>query len=298
MIPASTNIGIGITTKNRWSDLDATLTRLRQDGLDQLETVVIDDGSDQPMPADFSARFPWIKFERFEQSEGLIARRNVLARRLTTEFYLSLDDDSFPVAGDLAAAAAWLKAHPEASALAFRIIKADDEVPDVAKAPAPVPSNDFIGCGFMLRRDLFASLGGFEERLKIYHEEPEYSFRAFQAGYSCYGYPAVVIRHMVSQAARMHSIRTRYFIRNVVLMDLWFYPKPLGYVRALGHLPLLYRGLPRLRRHPVALLRGWIEGFACYLAWGKIKKPLSREQLAIWKSRPNGHQATGSHFTL
>ena len=298
MIRACPAIGIGITTKNRWTDLEATLSHLRDEGLDQLETIVIDDGSDQPMPADFPTRFPWVKFERFEKSAGLIVRRNVLARRLTTEFYLSLDDDSFPVAGDLAAAATWLRDHPDAYGLAFRIIRADDPVPDVSQAAPPVPSNDFIGCGFMLRRDLFESLGGFEERLLIYHEEPEYSFRAFQAGYSCYGYPAVVIRHMVSQSARMHSIRTRYFIRNVVLMDLWFYPKPLGFVRAVGHLPLLYKGLPRLRQHPIALLRGWLEGFACYLAWGKLKQPLTREQLAIWKSRPNGHKATGSQFSL
>lgn len=298
MIPVSPSIGIGITTKNRWNDLAVTLTHLRDEGLDQLETIVFDDGSDQPMPADFVTRFPWVKFERFEQSGGYIVRRNHLARQLSTDFYLSLDDDSFPVAGDLAAAAAWLKDHPGASALAFRIIRANDEVPDVSKAGPPVQSNSFIGCGFMLRRDLFLSLGGFEERLKFYHEEPEYSFRAFQAGYSCYGYPAIVIRHMVSPAARMHSIRTRYFIRNIILMDLWFYSKPLSFVRAIGHLPLLFRGLPRLRQHPFALLRGWLEGFVCYFAWGEIKKPLTHEQLAIWKSRPNGHKATNSKFTI
>jgi GT2 family glycosyltransferase len=191
-----------------------------------------------------------------------------------------------------------MRAHPDASVLAFRVVGAAHTLPDVSRAGPPVACNDFINCGALFRRELLVQLGGFEERLHFYHEEPEYSFRAFQAGYSCYGYPAVVIRHMVSQSARMHSIRTRYFIRNIILMDLWFYPKPLGFVRALGHLPLLYRGVPRLRQHPIALLRGWLEGFACYLAWGKLKQPLTREQLAIWKSRPNGHKATGSQFSL
>jgi GT2 family glycosyltransferase len=298
MIPASPSIGIGITTKNRWNDLADTLTHLRDAGLDQLETLVIDDGSDQPMPSDFRARFPWVCFERFDASEGYIPRRNQIARKLSTEFYFSLDDDSHPVAGDLNAAVDWLRSNPQASALVFRVILAGDEIPDVSKAHAPVACNDFIGCSTLFRRELLVSLGGFETRLHFYHEEPEYSFRAFQAGYSCYGYPAVVVRHMVTPVERLHAHRARYFIRNVVLLDLWYYPRPLAYARAIGHLPLLYRALPSLRSHPLALVRGWLEGFYRYFAWGKLKKQLTREQLAIWSKRPSGHGATDSRIPL
>ena len=298
MIRASRDIGIGITTKNRWGDLAATLTHLRNEGLDVLETLVVDDGSDKPMPADFTSRFPWVRFERFETSVGNLPRRTQLARDLSTPFFLCLDDDSFPIAGDLYAAAEWMKAHPDASVLAFRIILADDEIPDVSQAHPPIPCNDFMNCGALFRRELLVSLGGFETRLHFYHEEPEYSFRAFQVGHSCYGYPAVIVRHMVSSASRVHAIRARYFIRNVVLLDLWYYPKPLGYARAIGHLPLMYRALPTLRPHPFALLRGWIEGFYCYFTWGKLKTPLNQEQYAVWKTRSAGHQATDSHNPL
>ena len=35
-------IGIGITTKDRWSDLETTLTALSDTGLSALETIVIE----------------------------------------------------------------------------------------------------------------------------------------------------------------------------------------------------------------------------------------------------------------
>ena len=73
-------------------------------GLADLETIVIDDGSVHPAPASLLERFPWIRLERCAESYGLIIQRNRLARMMTSPYYLSLDDDSFPVAGNLSGA--------------------------------------------------------------------------------------------------------------------------------------------------------------------------------------------------
>ena len=72
-------LAIGITTKDRWHDLAVTLDRLRENGLHRFETIVIDDGSIRPMPHTFRERFNWIKFQRFESSQGYIVQRNRLA---------------------------------------------------------------------------------------------------------------------------------------------------------------------------------------------------------------------------
>jgi Glycosyl transferase family 2 len=298
MIPSSLSIGIGISTKNRWKDLEVTLTHLHDEGLDRMETIVIDDGSDTPAPSELLEKFPWVKFERFEKSAGNLPRRNRLGSLLSTDFYLSLDDDSYPVAGDLEAAANWMTAHPKVAALAFRVIFANDPVPDVSQPQPPVLCKDFINCASLLRRDIFLVQGGFETRLHFYHEEPEYSFRTFQSGYDNYAWPSVIIRHVVTTAARPQARRTRFFIRNVVLMDLWYYPGIQAFTRALAHLPLLYQRLPKLRQHPVAMVHGWLEGFFCYFAWGKLKRPLTREQLSEWNARPGCHKATGSKTPL
>ncbi len=287
MIRSSPSIGIGITTRNRWDDLAVTLAHLKEEGLDQLQTIVMDDGSDHPVPADFAQRFPWVRFERYEKSEGVTVGRNRLARLLTTEFYLSIDDDSFPVAGDLEKAARWISDRPKVSALAFGIIFRKDELPDPAELERPPQLvKDFVGCAAMFRRELFLELGGFEHRLYFYHEEPEYCFRTFEKGYDTYTYPGVVVRHMVTPVFRHHGSRTRYFMRNIVLLDLWFYPHPHSFLRAIGHLPLLFIRLPKLRPYWWPFTLGWAEGFFCYPKWRQLKPRFTMEQYREWKTRP------------
>ena len=115
-------IGIGITTKDRWEDLEDTLSVLGCSGFSNLETIVIDDGSLRPAPASLRQRFPWIRFERSDRSYGLIAQRNRLADMISSDYYLSLDDDSFPAAGDVDKAVQFLEAKPDTVGLAFSII--------------------------------------------------------------------------------------------------------------------------------------------------------------------------------
>ena len=43
-------VSIGITTKNRWQDLETTFGMLMQAGVGELPIYLYDDGSDQPCP--------------------------------------------------------------------------------------------------------------------------------------------------------------------------------------------------------------------------------------------------------
>src|SRR5687768_8649679 len=123
------NIGIGITTKDRWEDLEVTLSVLSSSRLSTLETIVVDDGSSRPVPPALLERFPWVRFERSDRSYGLIDQRNRLATMMTSAYYLSLDDDSFPVAGDLGQAVQFLAAKPDTVGLAFSIILRNEAIP-------------------------------------------------------------------------------------------------------------------------------------------------------------------------
>ena len=122
-------VGIGITTKDRWEDLEATLSVLSSKGFSALETIVIDDGSLRPAPPALLERFPWVRFERTDRSYGLVVQRNRLARMIKSAYYLSLDDDSFPAAGDLGGAVQFLEGKPNALGLAFSIVLRDELIP-------------------------------------------------------------------------------------------------------------------------------------------------------------------------
>ncbi|MBQ3582418.1 MAG: glycosyltransferase family 2 protein [Alistipes sp.] len=52
------------------------------------------------------------------------------------------------------------------------------------------------GCAMMIRRKEYMALGGLNEKLEFYGEEPEFSYRAKKNGYSTYYNPYVEIIHL------------------------------------------------------------------------------------------------------
>jgi len=280
------SVGVGITTKDRWEDLEVTLRRLQQSGLDSLETVVIDDGSAIPLPDRLREQFPRARFIRFDSSQGCIARRNRIANLLSTPLILNLDDDSYPVEGSLEAAANWMLDRPKVVALAFQIIFKNETPPLVFAARAPFLVRDFIGCGNLVRRELFLSLGSYEERFEFYTEEAEFCLRAIQQGFEIYAYPAFVIQHNLSPLARDLSKRAGKFIRNEMLMALWYFPIPESYLRAGRAFPGMLIKNPPFRKKWYSLLKGALEAPIQYLRWPHQKKRLTLQQFRAWKKLP------------
>ena len=279
-------IGIGITTKDRWEDLETTLHILQDQGLNALETVVIDDGSAVPLPEKFPRLFPWIRFTRFEKSAGLIARRNLIATLLSKPLILGLDDDSFPVAGSLEAAADWMLKRPNVLALAFQIIFKNESPPAGYETRQPFLVRDYIGCGNLVRRELFLTLGGYEERFEFFTEEPELCLRAMKLDYEIYAYPGLVIRHNLTPVARNRPKRTEKFIRNEMLMALWHFPFPESILRAGRALPAVLIKNPDMRKNWWALLKGYIQAPIRYLTWPKAMNRLTLRQFKEWKKLP------------
>jgi hypothetical protein len=292
MIPASRAIGIGISTKDRWDDLAVTLGRLRDEGLDGLETVVIDDGSAQIMPARMRSEFPWVRFERAELSRGYIVQRNRIARLLSAPLILGLDDDSFPVAGNLQAAAARLLENPKTAALALRVIFRGEAPPENFASESPFPVRDFIGCANLIKRDIFLELGGYEERFEFYTEEAEFCLRAMQHGYAIEAFPQVVIQHNQSRVERRTARRARRFARNETLLILWYFPFPAWLVRAVKTLPGIIIRNQELRRHWLALTMGWFEALAACLTWPRGRSGrFTWAQYETWRKLPTAVQA-------
>jgi GT2 family glycosyltransferase len=288
MIPASRQIGIGITTRDRWEDLATTLRHLQDEGLDAMETLVIDDGSEFALPSRFASEFPWVKFMRFDTSLGIPARRNQLAQLLSSPLLLSLDDDSFPVAGNFDAAATWLLEQSSACALAFTVIFPGEPIPpSVEVKPYPVAS--FYGCGHLLKRELFLTLGGYDERLGAYGaEEPEFCLKAFQQGYDTRAFPGVVIRHEFTARGRNQGFQVRQTYRNKVLVGLWYLPFPVSWLRAARVGPIEIVRDSNTRKIWRDVLVGSLQGAWIYLKGGHKKRRLSRAQFARWSGFPSG----------
>ena len=283
----SRRVGISIPTRDRWDDLELTLTRLHEQGYSALETIVIDDGSVVPMPAGFAERFPWARFIRSEKPEGACTQRNRLAQLLATPLILSLDDDSFPVAGDLEAACDWMEARPAVFSLSFQIVYRDEKPPENFASRAPFPVRDFIGCAALLRREMFLALEGYEEKFVFFGEEPDLCLRALQRGWAMQGFPAFVIQHNVSPVHRDLTKRATLLIRRESLLALACFPFPYqSFRRAFSCVPgFLYKN-PEFRPYWRPMLAGLGQGFGDYLSGRFPRTRLTSAQFRAWKNVP------------
>ncbi|HEY5704446.1 MAG TPA: glycosyltransferase [Terrimicrobiaceae bacterium] len=280
------SIGIGITTKDRWDCLAVTLEKLRQHNLSGLETIVIDDGSNEPMPTVFRERFPWVMFERSENSRGYIAQRNRLAHLLTSQLYLSLDDDSYPKTNArLADAAAWLIGQQDAVALAFSIQSPSEEAEGLTRAAAPYPVRFYIGCAHMLKRELFCHLGGYTESLLHYGEEVDFALKAWKRGFHVYKYPSVVVFHDRSPIGRNAANANRLLTRNEIWISFWRSPYPILFVQLLIRVPKMLR----YRTHRLqwkAVLQGYFHALFGAFRVAKYRDALSVERYCAWLRKP------------
>ena len=221
-------VEIGIATRNRWKDLHDTLERLAAFGLGRQHVLIFDDGSDSCCPYDVKAICLGAELQRFNESAGYIVRRNQLARSMTARYYLSLDDDSFPVSGSLADALAFADTCDDLFCLGFPVynpVTGQHQVMSLQEQPYKVRS--FIGCGHLLRRDCFLELGGYCEELVHQGEEGEIAVRAFQRGKHCYHFPGLQIHHTESNVGRNHQRVDYYGARNAVLWNDWYLPPRL-----------------------------------------------------------------------
>jgi Glycosyl transferase family 2 len=274
-------VAIGIATKNRWEDLRDTLERIAAFGLGGLPTLIFDDGSDAPCPYDVRAICAGAELQRFTESAGYIVRRNQLARAMTAKYYLSLDDDSFPLAGSLAAAVAFAESRDDLFCLSFPICNSwisEAQVMPLATPPHPVRA--FVGCAHMLHRQRFIEAGGYREELLHQSEEVEIAARLFMSGLKCYRFPGLRIYHTEASAGRSLQRMDYYAARNAVLWNDWYMPGSLlgikqarGVVarllsvaktRRLGHLKGLLAGLQEIRQYrahrrrmPLDVYRRW-----------------------------------------
>jgi N-acetylglucosaminyl-diphospho-decaprenol L-rhamnosyltransferase len=75
-----------------------------------------------------------------------------------------------------------------------------------------------IGAFFLVRRSLFVSLGGFDERFFVYLEDLDFSYRAMQSGWSSYYLATVRASHIGGGCSeQVKAARLAYSLRSRIL---------------------------------------------------------------------------------
>ena len=224
------NVRIGIVTRNRAEILPKALaSALIQDYVSK-EIIVYDIASTDATPQ-VRGRFPAVLWRRSETRLEMIPPKNDLMRNTDAEFYFSLDDDAWFLAADqLTRGVNWMKENPAVAILAYdivlpgtRIVKGSGEL------GKPVPANDFIACGALLRRSALERVGYYDESPDIYGggEESDLSLKLIDAGYEIYRWPGLCIWHERAPGGRNAYEQHRSYVCNQLAYLVLRCPLPL-----------------------------------------------------------------------
>lgn len=139
-----------------------------------------------------------------------------------------------------------------------------------------------IGAYFLMRRALFADLGGFDERFFVYFEEVDLALRAKQAGWDAYYLADAVAYHKGGGASeRVRAGRLFYTLRSRLLYAAKHF-SPVGFA-AVGMASLLLEPMGRLTR--ASLRRSRTEVADTLGAYGMLWRDMPRIVRTIRKGR-------------
>lgn len=279
-------VSIGIATKNRWADLKHTLSQLSNSCLKALSIYILDDASDLPCPFEVKQFCPNADLRRFSESKGYIVRRNQLAQLIDTKYYLSLDDDSFPVRGTLSDAVTFAETQHKLLCISFQVFNPTTALfENRSLKTTPYPVRSFIGCGHLLHRQNFLDLGGYREELIHQGEEMEISARGFLQKLYCFHFPGFEIHHTASNQGRNWHRMDFYGARNNLLWNDWFVP---------GHLKWLQQSRTIASRLALSLkvkrlgqMEGMISAFREMNSLESYRHPFTAQQYQEWRELPH-----------
>jgi N-acetylglucosaminyl-diphospho-decaprenol L-rhamnosyltransferase len=197
-----------------------------QTGAPPFETVLVDNASSDGSTAFVAERYPSVRIVETGSNRGFAGGNNAGARAARGTQLAFLNNDTV-------AAPDWLSQlndaalrHPDAALITSRVmfLKQDGVVDSAGDgyfraggaykrghgAPAAgfLESREVFGaCGaaFMIRRDVFESLGGFDERFFMVYEDVDLSYRARLAGHRCWYAADAVVRHVGSGSLGVSS---------------------------------------------------------------------------------------------
>lgn len=229
-------VSIVIVSKNRKEELEKTLLILEKlIDFSIHEVLVFLDGCSDGS-AILKNQFKWVIWEVSEKSIGASAARNALYPKARGEFLIGLDDDAHPLQTDfIALTKVIFERHPNVGILAFQEIKgvfnSDTEALSLKKLTVDeYYCNEFIGCGFAIKNEVYKATNGFPVWVDIYGEESCVSIEVIAKGFDILYTNRIAVNHRVNMELRIKA-GANYFrfgkqLKNATYYYLVYYRFP------------------------------------------------------------------------
>lgn len=237
-----------IVSKNRFKELKKTLHILQKymDG-DRHEILVFldgcTDGSEKLLKI-----FPRVKWEISAISLGASKARSILYKKAIGRILYGFDDDSHPLQADFIQISELLFAkNSNLGIIAFKEIKGmfatDHNIPqEMLDVKEDYLVNDFLGCGFAIKKEVYDKTQGFPVWIDIYGEEVCVAMETLDLGFDILFTHKVMVNHR-TQKQKRNTAGANYFrfgkqLKNTASFYMVYYPFPLA-LKKIGRLYFL-----------------------------------------------------------
>jgi len=228
-----------IVNYNAGASLKGCLRSLANDDCRDREIILVDNASTDSSAEYIAQVAPGVQLIRSEINLGFSQGNNLGVRSSHGNYLAFLNPDTVVEPGWLEALIAALEADPRAGLATAKILLLGDTVRintcgcDIHYTGLtlcrgmgmgrnalidPVDVSAVSGAAFVIRRDLFEALSGFDAAYFLYMEDTDLSWRARLMGYTCLYVPTSVVYHDYS--LRFGPKKTFYQERNRYLMLL------------------------------------------------------------------------------
>ena len=192
----------------------------------EFEIIVIDNGSVDDTTPQIKKNHPNIKLITKEKNNG-IAGWNEGFKVAKNKYFLVLDDDSHIQSG-LTEAINYMELNNDIGIIALNIedgLLREHSILANSKWKDKQEIEGFIGCGAIIKREVYEKIGGFAEWIYVYTHEFEYSLRCLYAGYEIRFFQNAVVCHRTNAANRTNRRIRLFATRNEMALVYKFFPK-------------------------------------------------------------------------
>jgi len=272
--------------------LPECLGALQADGVPAL---VVDNASTDATPA--MAEGQGARVIRNARNEGYGRANNIGARAAESEFLLVVNPDCVVENGAVACLVDAARRYPDAVLLAPQIVEPDGRVfyqprsllatsltnPDgqlvLPEGEACAPF--FSGACFLIRRDVFLALGGFDESIFLFYEDDDLCRRIADSGAALVYVPQAIVRHGRGRSSgekrgRIFTSRWHQAWSRAYVSRKYGLPNPAPGMFAINALKAAAASLTFRRK----LVERYAGSAAGALAFLKGEKALERENLS------------------
>jgi GT2 family glycosyltransferase len=244
---ASQPVVIAIPTLRAGNALESCLAALNRQSRRDFEVIVIDNGTDSPIPAAENFAFP-LRVLRPGSNIGFGRAINLAIEESGAELIAALNDDTEPDACWLEEMVRQIESGPRVGMCASRIRLQDSGQLDSAgmsicldgsskQRGGSMPPSRFArsesvlfpsACAALYRRRMLEEIGLFDGDFFLYCEDTDLGLRAVWAGWQCRYAAAAGVTHRYSWTAQPYSaLKAQYVERNRLWVALKNFPLAL-----------------------------------------------------------------------